>query len=397
MPASIWGLGMCEHRTEASARRCLLLSEWPALDYAAWVAAHRRGGLLHEDGLAASWAPATSDIVAKGYGRFLSFLSETEGLDWAASPRERITRCRVEAFIVHLREQRNHSSTVAGRLLQLVRAAAVMAPSADWRWLRRIHARLRHMATPARDDRARLVPAITIRDLGFRLMQRAEAAGGLSARRRAVLFRNGLMICFLTACPIRARNVAALSIGTTLQRRGTQWWVAFGPGETKNKRPFEMPLPASFTEPIERYLIDYRPLLVRRSPSSKGGNAFWISDGGRPLTAKEIGQRVSAITKGELGRDLNPHLFRKLVPTELAIHDPEHVGIAQPLLGHADYQTTQRAYNLARAIDAARRHHAVVQEIRARGETASQLPEEAPNRPCDAIRSLRRSPSRRVS
>jgi integrase len=52
---------------------------------------------------------------------------------------------------------------------------------------------------------------------------------------------------------------------------------------------------------------------------------------------------------------MNPHLFRKLMPTELAIADPAHVGIAQPLLGHARYDTTQRYYNLGQAIDAARR------------------------------------------
>ena len=52
---------------------------------------------------------------------------------------------------------------------------------------------------------------------------------------------------------------------------------------------------------------------------------------------------------------------------ELAIHDPEHVGVAQPLLGHADYRSTERSYNLGRAIDAARRHHGVIRAIRATG------------------------------
>jgi integrase/recombinase XerD len=349
------------HRTN---RRCLPEAGWPAPDRAAWTAAHRRGGLLDDDGLAASWAPPTSTIIAGGYGRYLSFLAQTGDLDPHASPAARINRARVEAYVAELREC-NHSSTVDGRLLQLVRAAAVMAPNTEWAWLRRIRARLRHMATPARDDRARLVPAITVRDLGVQLMQRAEESSGLSARRQALLYRDGLMISILSACPIRARNVAAMSIGISMQRRGDEWWVAFGPGETKNRRPYEMPLPRTFTNPIERYVDHYRPQLVRRSPMPVAGDAFWISDGGRSLTAKEVGQRISAVTKRELGRDLNPHLFRKICSTELAIRDPEHVGIAQPLLGHADYGTTQRAYNLARALDAAGRHQAVVQSIRA--------------------------------
>ncbi len=359
-----WGLRMAEF-ADGAVRRCLPVAQWPEPDRTAWAAAHHRGGLLDDDGLAASWALATSELIAAGYGRFISYLAETEGLDLTASPRDRVTRSRVEAYVAHLRE-RNHSSTVAGRVRQLGRAAAVMAPNADWAWLRRMLARLRRMATPARDDRARLMPAVILLDLATTLMQRAETESALSTRRRALLFRDGLMIAILCAWAPRARNIAETVIGTSLQRRGETWWAAFGPGETKNGRPIEVPLPDGFTGPIGRYLAHHRPQLVRRSPTPVAGDAFWISDGGRPLTAKGIGNLISAVTERELGRALNPHLFRKIIPTELAIRDPVHVGVAQALLGHADYRTTQQAYNLARALDAAGRHHAVVESIRAR-------------------------------
>jgi integrase len=115
---------------------------------------------------------------------------------------------------------------------------------------------------------------------------------------------------------------------------------------------------------IERYLSHYRPQLVGRSATPVAGDALWVSDGGRPLTAKGIGACVSAVMKRELNRDINPHLFRKIISTELAIRDPAHVGVAQPLLGHADYRTTQQAYNLGRALDASRRHHTLLQTIR---------------------------------
>jgi integrase/recombinase XerD len=363
---------------DRTVRRCLPLAGWPEPDRAAWAAAHHRGGLVDDDGLAVSWAPATNAIIAGGYGRYLSFLAETEGLDRTVSPGDRVTRPRVEAYVVQLREC-NHSSTVAGRILQLARAVAVMAPAADWVWLRRIAARLRRMSRPARDDRARLMPATIVKDLGLQLMERAETKTGLSARQRALLFRDGLMILVLSACSVRARNVAAMSIGTSVQRRGEEWWVAFGPEETKNRRPFEVPLPASFTAGIERYIAHHRPQLVRRSPTPVAGDALWISDVGRPLTAKKVGQCISAVTKRELGRDLNPHLFRKMCPTELAIRDPEHVGIAQPLLGHADYRMTQQFYNLGRALDAAKRHHRVVEAIRG-GSEAPPRPIKRPRR-----------------
>jgi integrase/recombinase XerD len=344
--------------------RSIKPAQWPEKDRTAWAAAHRCGGLLDDDGLAASWAPATSDIIARGYGTFLAYLAETGNLDPTSSPSDRITRPRIESYVAYLRE-RNHSSTVAARILQLMRAIAVMSPTADLTWLRRIFARLRRMATPARNERARLLPAVTLFALARGLMQRAETEVDQPARRRALWFRDGLLIAMLCAWAPRARNVAATVIGVSLQRRGAIWWAAFGSEGTKNKRPIEVPLPDAFTPWIDRYLDYYRPQLASRSAAPAAANAFWISHQGKPLTGKEIGQRVSAVTKRELGHAVNPHLFRKVIPTELAIRDPSHVGIAQPLLGHADYRTTQQAYNLARALDAAREHHRLVQSIRA--------------------------------
>jgi integrase len=162
---------------------------------------------------------------------------------------------------------------------------------------------------------------------------------------------------------MRAKNMAAMAIGTTLQRRGGEWWVVFNPVEMKNRRPYESPLPG--LEPLlDRYLGYYRPYLVARSPTPIADNAVWVSGSGKPLTPKQVGQLVSRRTKRELGRDLNPHLFRKMIATELAIHDPNHVGAAQALLGHADYRTTQQAYNLGRALDATRHVQQVIRSIR---------------------------------
>jgi integrase/recombinase XerD len=223
-------------RTRAAKPRCIKLEHWPERDRLCWTAAHRRGRLLEDDGLAASWAPNTSALIAGGYGRFLSFLAETEDLDILASPEDRITRPRVEAYVAHLRA-RNQSNTVAGRILQLVRAAAVMAPSVDWAWLRRISDRMRRIAAPACDDCARPLPAATLFDLATRLIQRGDAETGLSPRRRALLFRDGLMISMLCAWAPRARNIAETVIGTSVQRHGDEWWAAVGSEGTKNKRP----------------------------------------------------------------------------------------------------------------------------------------------------------------
>jgi len=352
-------------------------------DHEAWDAAHRRGGLLDDDGLAAHWAPTTSSIIANGYGRYLAFLSETGEFDSSETPGTRVTRPRVEAYVAHLRE-RNHSSTVAARALQLIEAMRIMAANADWRWLRRIRSRLQRMSTPARDYRARLVPAATVFELHHDLVRRAAESEGLSDLSRALLFRDGALLAVFCVSGIRRKNMASITIGTSLLRRGgewwlafrademKEWWLAFRADEMKDKRPHEAPLPG-LRETLDRYIEHYRPILVARATPPVAGNALWLSARGKPTSGHQIGKLVRSRTERELGRTLSPHLLRKLVPTELAINDPEHVGVAQSLLGHADYRMTERAYNLARAIDAARRHHDVLRAIRAIGATARYL------------------------
>jgi|SRR5580700_10799009 integrase len=345
----------------APIRRSLPILEWPEKDRAAWYVAHRRGGLLDDDGYATSWAPRSSVSIAQSYGRFLPFATETGALDSNLEPHDRVTRPCVEAYIARLRKL-NRPVTVASRIVHLSRAIAVMAPTADFGWLRRIASRLSRTAT-GRDDRNRMVSALTLHDLGLELMQRAEGKGKISEYHRALLFRDGLLICVLAACPIRARNIAGMSIGTTVQRRGPEWWVCFGPGETKTG-PFEKPLPVAHSSAIETYLTRYRTILVRRSNQPIANDALWISKSGRALAPKGVGLILSSVTKRELSRNINPHLFRKIAQTDLAIHDPAHVGIGQHVLDHASYRMGQEAYNLARSLDAARRYQDVVRSIR---------------------------------
>jgi hypothetical protein len=53
----------------------------------------------------------------------------------------------------------------------------------------------------------------------------ANAAPG-PARRGRSLFRDRLLIALLIARPLRRANMAALRLGTSLQRRGAAWWIA---------------------------------------------------------------------------------------------------------------------------------------------------------------------------
>jgi integrase/recombinase XerD len=356
------GQGMSEEPKDSSpaARLCLPLHAWPETDRLAWQRACLPGSLLDAVPPAANWAPTTRQSVARSYGRWLTWLGSEGLLDSSLSPAERITRENVNAYLAELRASGCASSTIHMRILHLCRVIDVIAPGDRPDWLGRLLARLKNAIRPARDDRARLVPVETLTELGRSLIRRAETDAKLSSRLRAVAYRDGLMIRILCACPLRAGNLALLRLGSTLVKRGEVWWVVFEAHETKNRKPIYQPLPVEFSEFLERFVEVWRPVLCRSPNEIRAGKTvdpvlLWRGRYGGVFTAKKIGQRISEITHRHLGHPMNPHLFRKLPPTELAIHDPEHVGLSQALLTHATYDTTQKFYNLARSIDAARR------------------------------------------
>jgi integrase len=83
------------------------------------------------------------------------------------------------------------------------------------------------------------------------------------------------------------------------------------------------------------------------------------------MDGDEITQRVKAVTRGHLGRGVSPHLFRDCVATDIAIHDPGHIGIVKTILGHATLATSEKYYNQAGNFHAANRLQTVITHLRA--------------------------------
>jgi len=348
--------------------RSLPISQWPELDQQLWVKGLLPVGLLDEPRPAMRWRPATWKSVASSYGRWLYWLFIDDALDPLAPPAQRVTRERLTSYVTDLL-MNNASTTVHLRVLHLGLVLEAMTPGSRPVWFAQVLRQLRVAQRPVRDDRPRLVPVRTVLTLGWHLIDRAEQRTAWSPCRRALCYRAGLLMLFLCACSPRVRSLAVCKIGHHLERRGDSWWVTLDAADTKNGRPMDLPLPAAFTPAIGRYLAHWRPILLSRQaiygatvPTDSGH--FWLSETGGALTTKDFNYIVNTVTRRELGRALNPHIFRKIVATELAIHDPAHVQIAQSLLGHASYETTDRAYNLARALDAARSAHGTLTALR---------------------------------
>ena len=234
--------------------------------------------------------------------------------------------------------------------------AKILDGGRNWRWIRRIEARVRARHVPARRKRDRMVGAADLLALGYRLMTEAPALS--TDLRRAMQFRDGLIIALLAARPLRLKNLTGLSLEHSLVRRGEGWWIDIPAAETKTREPIEMPWPEALNAALATYLGEYRPFLgrLRNRWTRPAGNALWISTHGSPLCQTAVYETITGRTESAFGRPINPHLFRDCAATTIAIADPQHVRIAAKVLGHRSLATTGRHYNQAQTIDAARRY-----------------------------------------
>lgn len=131
-----------------------------------------------------------------------------------------------------------------------------MDPHLDWLWMRRIISRVQAQHIPAQAKHEKIVSATALLELGFELMRQADLDRNI--KRKAVTYRDGLMISVLSVRPLRLKNFVGLELYRTFARRGHAWWIDIPAEETKTKVPIEMPLPDEFTSAVEVYLGDYR-------------------------------------------------------------------------------------------------------------------------------------------
>ena len=167
------------------------------------------------------------------------------------------------------------------------------------------------------------------------------------------------MVAALALRPLRRRNLADLRIGRSLQETGNGWRIFFEPDETKTGRVIDFPWPEQLNAALVLYLEHYRPILLKGRTSDH----LWITYRATSMTPHSITCRVKKITRDLVGVDVSPHLFRGSLATTLAIEDPDHVRAASVILGHATPRTTERYYNRAQSIDAARSYQDMLQDL----------------------------------
>jgi integrase/recombinase XerD len=169
-------------RGKAPARVCLPLIQWPEADRRRWLNACDASDLLNDDaGTRSGRARVSNAKAAKGYGRWLTYLSlvQPEALDEISA--ERVTPKRVQAYVNSLIELGNSSQTILARLQELGELAKVMDPNRDWSFINRLASKVRARHRPAR-DKTNLRPSNELVDLGLNLFERPRTSLGLTPR-----------------------------------------------------------------------------------------------------------------------------------------------------------------------------------------------------------------------
>jgi integrase/recombinase XerD len=347
-------------------------ADWPARDRALWEKGVESKGLFENGGAGANWSEATRFKTARGYGYFLSWLATRDLLDPNLGPCDRVSRERVAAYIAEITPTRA-PNTVLGHIRELHDAMRVMAPQVDWNWLLELYRTLSARVRPARDKFSRLRSIAELVALGEHLMEEAEMEIYWSPIRRAVRFRDGLIISLLAYRPVRQKNFTSMSLVYHLIKVGGRWQILFADNETKTRVPYEAVFPAALAPRLERYLALHRAVLLRGEradgqddapPVNPRLEAVWVSEVGTQLKQGPLACRIRKHTKEAFEQSVSPHMFRDCAATSIAVDNPKHIGDAALVLGHSGQKMTEKHYNHARSLEASRRHAATLVGLR---------------------------------
>ena len=287
-------------------RKSLPMVEWPEAEQRAWQEACRHGHRFRKGGSASHLGEVSRNDVALRYGMFLSFLDRAGLIDRSAAAAAQTTPDNVDKYIAELR-QRVRSATVHNCIYKLRRASELIAPHRDFRWLAEIQKEISFTIQP-KSKYDRLVLADKLLEAGLTLIIEAENSIP-TAFRRALGVRNGLMIAILALCPIRRKNFVALDLGSSFRQIGDAWWIILPGRTTKTRTPMERRVPAMLKPAIDKYVQQYRPVLVR---STKPTNALWISGiAKRDINPGSLSRLISKITTETVGVPVSPHLFSR--------------------------------------------------------------------------------------
>ena len=317
------------------------------------------GDALEPGGAGSHWREKTRRQVAKDYGRLLYWLQENGDLDTEEHPASRLSKARLEAYLLHLQQTGMATTSLLSRMCTLLQALRVLSPRTDYTTLRTLCAKLKHRAVPTRQKHTRMVDLALIIDQSFAHYDELVASGGPFNPRTCTRARDVLMFAFLAYHPIRLANFASLRLGQHLLPLGQGMRLKLAAAETKEHRPYECLIDQDLQPYLNHYLSVIRPALLAGFPS----DFLWVYKFGG-LFELSIYYQITAISTRLIGWPINPHLIRDCVMTGFAEHAPEDIHAGSQVLGHRDLRTGELHYNHANAVSAKRVHFEIVRALR---------------------------------
>lgn len=324
----------------------LPFDQWPPLDQIAWRHALDADPLKSDGGGGSHWRASTRQTFEHAYGRWLAWLAAAGLLDERVRPGARAQHETVRAYLRSLMDAAAEY-TVANQLGGLGAVLSVMEPSGDFTFISRVASRIRSGAQPPRSFLEKRRPIREVFDLGQDLMGQAEKDDGLRAIRRAVLFRDGLLLCLWTLRPFRIANLGSIELGRNLAPTSRGYRLRFSATEVKNRASIDQPWPSALDAPLARYLDEHRLTLLNAAKTVAPCNALWVSFEGRGMRSASVGDAITRRTEARFGAGMGPHLMRYIVSTAVAENDPHNVYDIPSILGHTGLETSERYYNLA--------------------------------------------------
>lgn len=356
-------------RTKANpgVRLGMAFDAWPAADQVAWNSAFEVRRPMPGRPSGARMREPSKLAIATCYARWLVWLTKNDAAALKEGPGARATEDRV---IDYLHDLYDEISIIAlfGYACRLKRALQLMAPDGDWSWftplLKYIHSEVGETPLAARP----FVPADQLSAFGIELMKRASGGTALGARAQAEMFRNGLIIAFLAARPLRIKNMVQLEIGKHFIETEGGYQIKLSPSDMKTKAWVAFSMPDALAPYIRRYLHEYRPVLAagpdfNPAQSPDGGFLLLSRTGGKyPVATFE--DMTAKLTMDRFQQRILPHGFRHCVATSIAEFNPEDMHIIRIILGHAKLAMAETYYIRAKGTEAARKVQAVVMNTR---------------------------------
>lgn len=118
------------------------------------------------------------------------------------------------------------------------------------------------------------------------------------------------------------------------------WMISFNPDETKTHITVDLVLPRTLIEPLERYLSDYRPILV----NGRCSEMLFVNMVGKKIRADRVEKIIGHWTTTCTGTRTIPHMIRDSVAFRwLKAHPGDFLTLSK-ILWHRNVQTTIGTY-----------------------------------------------------